>query len=107
MDGPISLPLKAFCGLHRLGVTKTREMLKTGELQAFRVGRNVHILLRSYHEYIERQLRDGMPDYTKTKAAVSARRNIRQYRRGHKEKQQDAVRRAEKSAAVTLEDLGL
>ena len=94
-DDYSTLPLKDFCKWAGIGPTLCREMLADGRLRAIRAGRKLLIEADSWREYAAKQLREGMPEYNKTRAAVEAR------------KANAAARRAEGKPRPSLEELGL
>ena len=51
----ITATVRDFCAMTGLGVTKTYELLGSGEIESFKIGKRRLIVLDSYHRLIERQ----------------------------------------------------
>ena len=88
---PIGCPIFTFCIREGIGSTTVRKLIADGSIKAFRVGRKLMVDVRSYREFVAKQLREGMPEYTATEKAIEARQR----------------KRAEAKHEPTLEELGL
>jgi hypothetical protein len=58
----ITAPIGKFCEIAGIGMTKTYELLNSGELESVTVGKRRLIVLASWHRLIERQI--GRPAET-------------------------------------------
>ena len=61
IDRAISVTVREFCALTGLGVTKTYELLGTGELDSIKVGKRRLVLMDSYRRMVDRQLAAQRP----------------------------------------------
>jgi excisionase family DNA binding protein len=53
---PIALPPKEAFAVIRVGVTKGYELINSGELQTFKIGRSTRVTTDSLRAYVERQM---------------------------------------------------
>jgi hypothetical protein len=71
----ITATVANFCQMTDLGRSLVYEMIADGRLQTVRAGkRRILIVLESWRREIERQAKEGVPDYLPVKAAQEARR---------------------------------
>lgn len=73
VDEFYTLSVREFCLRASLGETVVREMLKDGRLRAVRVGKKLLVDVASWREYMQRQRKEGVPEYDHTRPALEAR----------------------------------
>jgi excisionase family DNA binding protein len=54
----LAVPPLAVCKMLSLGLTSVYELMRTGELRSFRIGRARRIVLESVEDYIQRQAKE-------------------------------------------------
>ena len=70
----ITLPIKDFCSISRLGDTTVRQMVKDGQLQAARIGKKrLMIVVQSYLDFLAKQQAEGVPEYDVAQKARATR----------------------------------
>ena len=58
---PMAVDLKETARLIRAGLTKTRELVDTGEIESFTIGRAVRVPVAAIRAYVERQTATRRP----------------------------------------------
>src|SRR5690348_13160619 len=101
----ITLPIDEFCEKTGLGETLVREWIKDGRIKAFRAGKKrLLVVVQSYLDLVQKQMREGMPEYDVTRKAREVQREKREERKARLEPK---VKPRAERLVVDLADLDL